>query len=115
MDKNNIVFEKSKAFAIRIVKLYRYLNENKEYVISKQILRSGTSVGANIAEGNYAQSRADFVSKMSIALKEAGETEYWLELLCDTRYITERQFTSIHNDCSELIKLLITIVRTAKE
>lgn len=115
MDKNNIVFEKSKAFAIRIVKLYRYLNENKEYVISKQILRSGTSVGANIAEGNYAQSRADFVSKMSIALKEAGETEYWLELLRDTRYITERQFTSIHNDCSELIKLLITIVRTAKE
>ena len=115
MSNNNIVLEKSKAFAIRIVKLYQYLNVNKEFVMSKQILRSGTSIGANITEGNYAQSHADFISKMNIALKEATETEYWLELLRNTQYITEQQFTSIHSDCSELIKLLIVIVKTAKQ
>ena len=107
MRENNTVLNKSKTFAIRIVKLYQYLFDNKEFVMSKQILRCGTSIGANITEGNYAQSHADFISKMNIALKEAAETEYWLELLRDTQYITEQQFTSIHSDCSELIKLLL--------
>ncbi len=115
MDRDNIVFARSKMFAVRIVRLYQYLNESKEYVMSKQILRSGTSIGANIAEGNYAQSHADFISKMNISLKEAGETEYWLELLRDTKYITEQQFTDINNDCSEIIKLLISIIRSAKK
>ncbi|MBR1383961.1 MAG: four helix bundle protein [Ruminococcus sp.] len=115
MRENNTVLNKSKTFAIRIVKLYQYLFDNKEFVMSKQILRCGTSIGANITEGNYAQSHADFISKMNIALKEAAETEYWLELLRDTQYITEQQFTSIHSDCSELIKLLISILKTAKQ
>lgn len=115
MRENNTVLNKSKSFAIRIVKLYQYLFDNKEFVMSKQILRCGTSIGANITEGNYAQSHADFISKMNIALKEAAETEYWLELLRDTQYITEQQFTSIHSDCSELIKLLISILKTAKQ
>lgn len=115
MKNDNVVLEKSKKFAIRIVKLYRFLSDKKEFVISKQILRSGTSIGANITEGNYAQSHADFISKMSIALKEAAETEYWLELLENTDYITEQQFISLHIDCAEIIKLLTTILRTAKQ
>lgn len=115
MKNDNVVLEKSKKFAIRIVKLYQFLSDKKEFVMSKQILRSGTSIGANITEGNYAQSHADFVSKMSIALKEAAETEYWLELLINTDYITEKQFISLHNDCAEIIKLLTAILRTAKQ
>jgi len=114
MDKDNIVLKKSKVFAVRIVRLYKYLADDKEFVISKQILRSGTSIGANITEGKYAQSRADFLSKMNIALKEAAETEYWLELLFETNYITQQQFDSIHADCAEIIKLLISIVKTTK-
>lgn len=114
MDKDNIVLNKSKVFAVRIVRLYKYLTDDKEFVISKQILRSGTSIGANITEGKYAQSRADFLSKMNIALKEAAETEYWLELLFETNYITQQQFDSIHADCAEIIKLLISIVKTTK-
>ncbi|MGN1086682.1 MAG: four helix bundle protein [Porcipelethomonas sp.] len=115
MNKRNVVLEKSKMFSIRIVKLYQYLTKKNEFVMSKQILRCGTSIGANITEGNYAQSHADFISKMNIALKEAAETEYWLELLRDTEFITEQQFKSIHTDCSELIKLLIVIIRNAKQ
>lgn len=115
MSKRNVVLEKSKMFSIRIVKLYQYLTKKNEFVMSKQILRCGTSIGANITEGNYAQSHADFISKMNIALKEAAETEYWLELLRDTEFITEQQFKSIHTDCSELIKLLIVIIRNAKQ
>lgn len=114
MKSDNVVLEKSKAFAIRIVRLYQFLVGKKEFVMSKQILRSGTSIGANITEGNYAQSHADFINKMNIALKEAAETEYWLELLQDTDYITEQQFISLHNNCAEIIKLLTIIVRTAK-
>lgn len=106
---------KSKMFAVRIINLYKYLvSEKKEYVMSRQILRSGTSIGANIKEGKFAQSTADFISKMSIALKEAGETEYWLELLSETDYITVAQYESLKSDCKELIKLLTSIIKTAK-
>ncbi|MCC8068979.1 MAG: four helix bundle protein [Ruminococcus sp.] len=115
MKQNNIVADKSKLFAIRIVNLYKYLcTEKKEYVISKQILRSGTSIGANIKESIYAQSKMDFISKLSIALKEASESEYWLELLFNTNYISQPQFESIHSDCVELIKLLTSIIKSSK-
>ena len=94
----------------------RYLREEKkEFILSNQLLRSGTSIGANVHEGKYAQSTDDFISKNSIALKEAAETEYWLELLHETEYITKAEYDSIAKDCSELAKLLIAIVRTAKE
>ena len=116
MKEENLVLKKSKAFAIRIIKLYQYLNdEKKEYVLSKQILRSGTSIGANIKEAIRAQSTADFLSKMQIALKEASESEYWLELLTETNYIDSKASDSILDDCRELIKLITAIVRTSKE
>lgn len=112
---NNVVLEKSKAFAIRAVKLYRYLcDEKREYVLSKQLLRSGTSIGANCREASRAQSTADFVAKLSIALKEAEETAYWLELLNETNYLDDRQFQSINTDSEELIKLLVSIIKTTK-
>ncbi len=97
-----------------MVKLHKYLCDKNEYVISKQILRSGTSIGANVAEGRYAQSKADFINKMNIALKEAAETEYWLDLLKETGYMSEEHFININNDCSELIKILISIVKSGK-
>ena len=107
--------DKSYTFALRVVKLYKYLvYEKKEYVLSKQILRSGTSIGALIKEAEHAQSKADFINKMSIALKEANETEYWLQLLKDSEYISEQNFKSIHNDSVELIKLLVSIVKSSK-
>jgi len=103
-------------FAVRIVKLCKHLNASeKEYVLTKQLLRAGTSVGANIAEAEQAQSRADFISKMNIALKEAGETNYWLRLLQATDYLTETEFSSIYSDCRELEKMLTAIVKTAKQ
>lgn len=106
---------KSKKFAVRIINLYKYLvNEKKEFVLSKQILRSGTSIGANVKEGEFAQSTSDFISKMSIALKEASETEYWLELLYETNFITAGQYDSLKADCKELIKLLISIIKSSK-
>ena len=115
MKEENAVKEKSVKFAIRTVELYKYLqNEKNETVMSKQLLRSGTSIGANVSEGVYAQSRSDFISKLSIALKEAAETEYWLELLIKTGYITEKQHNSIHEDCREVIKLLASIVKNTK-
>ena len=111
---NQIVLD-SKAFAIRIIKLYKYLSEEKkEFVISKQILRSGTSIGANISESIFAQSRMDFVSKMSIALKEASETKYWLDLLMETEYITKMQYESIADDISKIIGTLVNIVNSTK-
>lgn len=114
--KDSVVSAKSKAFAVRIVRLYRYLqDEKKEFVLSKQLLRCGTSIGANVHEGAYAQSIGDFISKHSIALKEAAETEYWLELLCETDYITKAEYDSIAADCTELVRLLTAIVKTAKE
>ena len=110
------VENKSFLFAIRIVKLCKYLNaDKKEYVLSKQLLRSGTSVGANIAEAEQAQSRADFISKMNIALKEVAETSYWLRLLQASDYLSEAEFVSIHNDCKELEKMLTATVKTAKQ
>lgn len=114
--ENNVIQEKSKAFALRIVKLYKYLcSERQEFVLSKQVLRSGTSIGANVRESIYAQSRSDFISKMSIALKEAAETEYWLELLGELEYMSNEEFTSIYKDCSEIRKILVSIVKTSKD
>ena len=111
----NAIVNKSKAFAVRIIRLYKFLcDEEKEYVLSKQILRSGTSIGANVKEAIRGQSKADFYAKMNIALKEASETEYWLELLHETNYLTERQFQSIYPDCQELLKILISITKTQK-
>ena len=112
----NAVEEKSFQFAIRIVRLYQYLrSKKKEFVLSKQLLRSGTSVGANVAEAQQAQSRADFLSKINIALKEAAETEYWLRLLRATDYLEEKEFRSIYSDCEQVKKLLVAIVKTTKE
>lgn len=106
---------KSYAFALRIIKLYKFLNtEQKEFILSKQALRSGTSIGALIRESEHAQSKADFIHKMSIALKEANETEYWLMLLKDSDFISKNSFNSIIDDCRELIKLLISIIKTSK-
>jgi four helix bundle protein len=111
----NAVMIKSYAFALRIIKLYKYLiSEHKEFVLSKQILRSGTSIGALVKESEHAQSKADFINKMNIALKEANETEYWLMLLKDSNYIDEKSFTSIQKDCVELLKLLASIVISSK-
>jgi len=110
----NAVLIKSKAFAIRIVKLYQYLVDvKKEFVMSKQLLKSGTSIGANVREASRAQSRKDFVSKMNIALKEAAESEYWLELLYETNYLSEVELSSIMSDCGELNRLLISILKTS--
>lgn len=111
----NALLIKSKAFAVRIIKLYQYLSdERKEYVLSKQLLRSGTSIGANCREAARAQSKADFVAKLNISLKEAEESAYWLELLNETDYITKVQYESIYADCEELIKLLVSIIKSAK-
>jgi len=113
--EENIVLKNSKLFAIRIIKLYKYLvNDKQEYVISKQILRSGTSIGANVRESVNAQSTMDFINKLNIALKEANETEYWLELLHETDYITEDQFNSMYQDCGENVALLTSILLTTK-
>ncbi len=115
MYSNTVIEDKSKKFAVRIIKLYKYLCEmKKEFVISKQVLRSGTSIGANVKEGEYAQSKSDFISKMNIALKEAAETKYWIELLSETDYIIQEQAESISEDCSELIKILTAIVKSSK-
>jgi len=113
--QNNIIAEKSLAFAIRIVKLCRILAEVKhEYVLSKQLIRSGTSIGANVREAVQAQSKKDFISKMSIALKEAAETEYWLILLKESGFLSEKEYQSISEDCAELNKILIAIVKSSK-
>ena len=112
--KENIIVEKSFEFAVRIVRLSRYLIETqKEYVLSKQILRSGTSIGANVSEAQRGQSKADFTAKMSIALKEANETDYWLRLLFRTELINQTQFDSMNADISELIGLLMSICKTS--
>ena len=111
----NIIEEKSFAFAIRIVNLYKHLNEKKkEFVLSKQLLRSGTSIGANIAEAEQAQSKPDFIFKMNIALKEASETKYWIKLLTSTNYLTELESVSILDDCIELEKMLVSIIKSSK-
>ena len=115
MKTENIVCDKSLAFAIRIVRLYRYLTtEKQEYTLAKQLLKSGTSVGANIREALRGQSRQDFTAKMNIALKEIYESEYWIELLHETDYISRNEFESIFSDCRELTKLLTSIVKTTR-
>ena len=112
----NVIVDKSKAFAIRIIRLYQFLTtEKKEYILSKQLLRCGTSIGANVREGIFGQSKPDFHTKMTIALKEAGETEYWLELLYETDYLTVEQFNSITSDCKEVLKILIAITKATKK
>jgi four helix bundle protein len=113
--KENIIKNKSFDFALRIVKLYQYLCETKkEFVLSKQLLRSGTSIGANIREAEHGQSKADFINKMSISLKEANETDYWLELLFKSCYIKETEYNSIKSDIDEILKLLVSIIKTSK-
>ena len=113
--KENVIVDKSKAFALRIIRMYQYLcSEKKEFVLSKQVLRSGTSIGANVKEAIRGQSKADFYAKMNIALKECSETEYWLELLHESGYIDDESFDSIYKDCKEILKLLMSITKTQK-
>lgn len=115
MRKNNILKEKSFAFALKVIKLYKKLVEaNKEYVLSKQVLRSGTSIGALIRESENAASTKDFLNKLTVALKEADETAYWLELLYQSEYIELHLYNSLKSDCNELISMLIASVKTIK-
>ncbi len=112
---NSLVYEKAYKFAIRIVNAYKYLSEEKkEYILSKQLIRSGTSIGANIAEANGAISQADFSAKISIAYKECLETKYWLSLLKDTGYIEQKAFDSIYQDADEIGKILFSILKKTK-
>ena len=110
-----VLAQKSYAFALRIVNAYKYLIDKNEFVLSKQLLRSGTSIGANCRESKNAQSKLDFINKLNIALKEADETAYWLDLLKDANYIDQEVYNSIYNDCIELVKLLTTIIKTTKD
>ena len=111
----NILRDKSYKFALRNISLYKYLiAEKKEYVLSKQVLRSGTTIGANVVEANQAQSKADFIHKLSISLKESFETQYWIELLRDSEYISQESAESLVVDCCELQKILTASIRTAK-
>lgn len=112
----NAIQEKSRDFAIRVINCYKYLTEEKkEFVMAKQLLRCGTSIGANCRESKNAQSRGDFQSKLSIALKEADETEYWLDILHATDYLDDKMYTSLNDDCVELIKMLTAIIKTLKD
>ena len=114
--KENLILDKSKAFALRIIKLYDYLRkEKREFIISKQIVRSGMSIGANAKEASLAQSKAAFIAKMNIALAEAGETEYWLELLYESGYIDKAAFSSLNQDNNELLKMLTAIIKSTRE
>ena len=116
MTHDNLLYELSKKFALRVIKLYNLLRaEKEEYIISKQICRSGTSIGANIAESINAQSRADFVSKLGISLKEATETKYWLELLHESGNMNDNQFDSIVNDLNVIIGTLVTTIKNTKK
>lgn len=112
----NVLKDKSYQFAIRIVKLTQYLqNEKNEFILSKQILRSGTAVGALVCESEFAQSKSDFISKLHIALKEANETNYWIDLLKDTQFINEKMYNSIQPEIKELISILVSSIKTSKE
>ena len=112
----SIIDKKSKVFALRIIKLYKQLKEvDKEFILSKQILRSGTSIGANARERKNSQSKADFINKLSIALKEADETQYWLELLYESGIINENIFSSLNNDLKEIIAIITSSIKTAKQ
>ena len=112
---STLTLDKSSDFALRIIKLYKYLTmEKQEYVLSKQILRSGTSIGANLTEAEFAISKKDFLSKVYIAYKECAETQYWLNLLYKSDYLNIEQFESLNNDCVELLKILTTVTKTTK-
>lgn len=113
--KDNIIVQKSYEFALKIIRLYQQLAEKKEYVLSKQILRSGTSIGANVHEAVSGESKKDFIHKLGIAVKEARETSYWLSLLKDSGYITTAEFTELNNHCTEIIRILNSIILTTKE
>ena len=115
MNDTNVIKDKSRDFAIRIIRLYIYLRDKKrEYVLSKQLLRSGTSIGANINEALCGISKKDFLAKIYISYKEAAECKYWLDLLHATEYLTENEFISINNDCDELLRILSSITKTTK-
>ncbi len=115
-NKDNIIVKKSYSFALEVIKIYKFLiNEKKEYVISKQMLRSGTSVGANIHEAIASESKKDFIHKLGIAVKEARETSYWLNLLKDSDYIVDEQFKNLNSNCDEVIRILNSIILTTKE
>ena len=112
---SNIILDKTFLFAVRIVKLVKVLQqERKEYILSKQLLRSGTSVGALVREAEHAQSKKDFIHKTAIGLKEINETKYWLNLLYETSIIYEREYNSIHTDCEEILKIMVKIIKTSK-
>lgn len=111
----NVIEEKSYKFSLKIIKVFKGLSSQNEYVLSKQLLRSGTSIGANVVEGLRAQSRKDFISKMNIALKEANETEYWIRLLIDSEYLNPLENSGLLSDCKELCRILNSIVRTARD
>lgn len=112
---DNVILDKSKAFAIRIVRMYVWLkDERHEYVLSKQCIRSGTSIGANVHEGVLARSKAEFIAKMQISLKEANETKYWIEILHETDFLTEDMYNSIYPECIEIIKLLTSIIKKSR-
>ena len=114
--KEKIVQNKSKKFAVKIIELYKCLfNDKKETVMSRQILKSGTSIGANIAESDYAASKADFINKSQIAIKECSETKYWLDLLFETNYIDSTVYNDISSECLSILRLLTTIINSAKE
>lgn len=114
-NEDNLIVVKSKAFALRIVKMYKYLCDQKhEFILSKQVLRSGTSIGANVKEGVRGQSKADFYAKLNISLKEASETEYWLELLYESDYLPENDFQSIYEDCKEILRILTAITKNQR-
>jgi four helix bundle protein len=114
--KENILKDKSFLFAVRIVNLYKFLKkQHGEYVLSQQIIRSGTAIGAIIREAEHAESMKDFIHKLSIGLKEANESKYWLDLLFATDFITKKMFDSVNNDCEELLKLLTASVKTSRQ
>ncbi len=111
--KENILADKSKRFALKIIKLCKYLNDShREYTLSRQLLKSGTSIGANVKEGAFAQTKADLITKLFIAQKECAETEYWLELLCESGYIPKEDFAEVHGDCQELLRILVASTKT---
>lgn len=110
--KDSFIYSKSLAFGVRCINFYQYLRKKHIYILSKQLLRSGTSIGANVRESRFAQSPADFISKLTIALKEAEESQYWLELMNNANLITEKEFQSLNNDVDELIALLVSSLKT---
>lgn len=116
MKKDTVIYTSTYSFALRVVNAYKYLlSTHNEYVLSKQLLRSGTAIGALCKEAEHAQSKADFLNKMNVALKEANETEYWLNLLRDSNYIDSNTYESIHKDCLSILRMLVSIVKTTKD